>query len=298
MKFNLSSRCDLHRIAELLNPMDQTIGGLGRVSAVKVSCTQIVPFGPVAQPMGGGERRGGHAHDGFLGPAPSAQSVELHLQATTPDLDGHPGRLHQGSLESLVALARSGTAAFANVLVVARTPIGLGQQMDPRGKARHVYADLGDDHACADIALAGCGSQRHGGLSKCLKPQANLFLRLGSGLVQGVNVAQMQLEHEAVVCADVFAQSFEHVSPIGLDATIHAGGRSPLIGLTIDERLQRGASTLAEDIAEHDAQLEVDIFQSLQCVGRERSSRAHKLFAGGCVTAQLPPRLGPHNAGR
>ena len=58
-------------------------------------------------------------------------------------------------------------------------------------------------------------------LAACRKgssPSAHLLLDGGDGLVQRVDVAQVQLEHEAVVRADAAAQRFEQLGAAGLDA--------------------------------------------------------------------------------
>lgn len=159
--------------------------------------------------------------------------------------------------------------------------------MAGRGEARHVNADLGHDLVRADIAQARHGAQQLDGLSKRLEHLAHLLFQLGNGFIQRVNVAQVQLEHEAVVRADVYAQGFEHVGSTGLDSTTHARGQSLGIGLTVNERLQHGTPALAQDIAEHDTELEVGVFEHLLDALDVGAPIAHELLSGARERAQL-----------
>ena len=279
MKRLCSGRRHLDVVADLLQPADEAVGGLLGVGAIEVGGTQVVPFGAVAQHVpGGGEHGGGHADDGLLGATACTQAVELGLQVAAFDLDGCPGGLHEGGLEPLAAAAQPGAATLAGALVVARAQARPGQQVCGRSEARHVDADLGDDDGCGDLAQPGHGAQQRGGLSKRLEPEAHLLLDLRDGLVQRVDVVQVQLEHEAVMRGDAPAQGLEDVLATGLDAA-HAAGEVCRVMVPVDEGLQHGSAALAHDVGEHHAQLEVGVLQHLVDAQDMRAALTHELLA-------------------
>ena len=54
-----------------------------------------------------------------------------------------------------------------------------------------------------------------GGFAKWLEPEAHLLFDRGDGLVQGIDVAEVELEHEAVMRADAPAQRFQQLAAAG-----------------------------------------------------------------------------------
>ena len=219
MKLTPSSRRGLHDVADLLKPSNQAIGGFTGIGAIKVRGAQVVPFGAIAQHVpGGGEHGSGHADDGLLDATAGPQPMELRLQVAALDLHGCPGGLHQRGLEPLATPAQPGGAALAGTLVIARAQASPGQQMRRGWEARHVNADLGHDDVGADLAQAGHRAQQPGCGSKGLQAKAHLLLNARYGLVQRVDMVQVQLEHETVVRADASAQGFEQFRAAGFDA--------------------------------------------------------------------------------
>ena len=120
---------------------------------------------------------------------------------------------------------------------------------------------------------------------------------VGDGLVERVDVAQVQLEHEAVMRADVPAQGFEQFGAAGLDAGADARGQPFGIGLAVDDRLQHRAPALAQDVAEHDTELEVGVLEHLVDALDMGRALAHELLARARERAQLLHRHRRHEAG-
>ncbi len=169
--------------------------------------------------------------------------------------------------------------------------------MRRRREARHVDADLGHDDVGADRAQARHRAQQSGGDSKRLQPKAHLTFDVRHGLVQRVDMGQVQLEHEAVVRADASAQGFEQLRAAGFDAD--ADVRDQTLGrrLTVDDRLEHRAPALAQEVADHDTQLEVGVLQELLDALGVCAALAHELLAGTGERAQLLHGSGGHEAG-
>src|SRR5262245_38374216 len=267
--------------AELAQPFEQAVDGFVAIDAVEVGGAEIVPVGLVAQHVpGGGEHRGGHGEDGLLGAAPSAQAVELRLEIAAVHTHGSPGALHEGGLEPVAAVAQAGAAALAGTLIVTRTQSGPGDEMAGGLEARHVHADLGHDHAGADGAQTWHGTQVLGGFSKRLEPEAHLLLDRGDSLVQGIDLAEVKLQHEAVMRADASAQGFEQLSAVRLDTGVDAAKQMLRVGVAVDDRLEHRATALAQDVAQHEAELEIGVLEHLLDALDVGGTLAHELLAG------------------
>jgi hypothetical protein len=285
-------------VADLLKAMDQSVGGFGGVGAIEVGGAEVVPLGAVAQHAPSrGERRGGHGDDGLLGATARAQAMKLGLQLTALDLDGGPGRSYEFGLEPLTAAAEPGAAALARALVVARAQASQGQQVAGRDEARHVDADLGDHDVGADRAQARHRAQQLGGLAKRVQPKVHLRFDGGDGLVQRIDVGEVQLEHEALMCTDVSTQCFEQLGAAGLDARVDARSQPLGVGLAVDDGLQHRTPALAQDVAEHDAEPEVGVFEHLVDALHVSAPLAHELLARAGERAQLLHRHRRHEAG-
>ena len=83
----------------------------------------------------------------------------------------------------------------------------------------------------------------------------------------------------------------------GLDAGGDARGQVLGIAVAVDERLQHRAPALAQDVAEHDAELEVGVLQHLLDALDVRGALAHELLARARQRAQLLHRRRRHEAG-
>jgi hypothetical protein len=278
----------MHGVADLLQPSDKAVGCFMHIRAIEVSRPKVMPFGAVAQHMpSGGEHGGGHRDDGFLDAATGAKAVELGLQVAALDLHGRPGRLREGGLEPFAAGTQSRAAALAGALIVARTQAGPGQQMARGGEARHVNADLGHDHMGAHLAQSRHGAQPFGGASKRFEPKTHLLLDRGDGLIQRIDMTQVKLEHEAVMGANVAAQRLAQLGAAGLDATVDARDQALGISLAVDDGLRHCAPALAQEVAEHDAELEVGVFEHFLDALDVCAPLAHELLAGARERAQF-----------
>jgi hypothetical protein len=300
MKLSPLGGGDLHGVADLLKPADEAVGILLGGSSVDVCGAQAVPFGAIARHVpGSGEHGCCDGDDGLFDTTTGAQPMALRLQVTALDLDldRGPSRLHQCGFAPLATAVQPGTAPLARALDVARAHAGPGQQVGGRGETRHVDADLGDVYMGADSAQARHGAQQFGHLSKWLEPQANLLLDVGRGFIPCVDMVQVQLEREAVMRADAPAQGFEQFSPAGLDAGTDARGQTLGVCLTVEDGLQHRAPALAQDVVDHDTELEVGILQNLLDALRVRAPLAYELLAGAGKRAQLLHGNKRHEAG-
>ena len=110
-------------------------------------------------------------------------------------------------------------------------------------------------------------------------------------------MAQVQLEHEAVMRADMPAQRLQQLGAAGLDARADARGQALGVAVPVDEGLQHRTAALAQDIRKHDAELEVGVFEHLLDALGVGAPLAHELLAGARERAQLLHGSRRHEAG-
>jgi hypothetical protein len=67
------------------------------------------------------------------------------------------------------------------------------------------------------------------------------LIDLGDGLIQHVNLAQMQAQEKAVVIADASAQRRVTLFRRGLDATVDQFDQVIRVSFALDQRLEKGA---------------------------------------------------------
>src|SRR5690349_2260051 len=298
MKLSPLRRRRCHGVSDLLKASDQASGGSFRIASVEVVGTQVVPDGAVAQHVpDGGEHRGGDGNDGFLGAAARAEATEQCLQVAALDLDRRPSGLNESGFQPVGTWAQSRAAAFAGALVVARAQAAPGAEMSGRGKARHVDPNFCDHRVRADVAQAGNGAQQLSRLAKGVEAVAYLLLDRGDGGIDGVDVPEVQLEHETVVRTDVTAQRFQDFAARGPDACADQGSEVLRIAMAVDDRLQHRAPTGAHDVGEHDTQLEIGVFEHFLDALDVRTALAHELLAGTHERSQVLHRRGWYKTG-
>jgi len=81
-----------------------------------------------------------------------------------------------------------------------------------------------------------------------------------------------------------------------LDAALHQCEQLVWIRLAVDQRVQDGAATLAHDLGQHRAELEVGILQRLLDALHVTGLLAHQLLAGAQQRAQFLRRRFRHKA--
>src|SRR5437867_7213434 len=144
--------------AEIVKSGNQAVGELRLVPTVKVVGTEVTIVHAVLEHVvGGGEHRSGDGEDGLLGTTPALDAQELSPEVAVPLTGGGPRGLDERGLEPGIARARSIGQALAGALVKAGTEAGPGDEMGGGREARHVEADLGEQHAGGGLTDA-----RHG----------------------------------------------------------------------------------------------------------------------------------------
>ena len=133
----------------------------------------------------------------LLDAAAGAQAMELGLQIAQLLAGGGGSALHEGSLEPRGSLAHAGGAAFARALIVFRAQAGPGDEVAGGREAAHVAADLGKDDTSAQFVDPGDRGQKLDGRAKGLDVSVNLPIEGVDRRVYGVDLVQMQAQHDA-----------------------------------------------------------------------------------------------------
>ena len=159
------------------------------------------------------------------------------------------------------------------------------------GEAAHVGADLGDDHLRGQVTDARDAPQQPDRLAEKVENAAHLRVGLGNGGIQGLNLAQVQAQQEAMPFGDAPLQG--STQPLGwrLDAALHQGEQPIGIALALDQRRQNGAAGHAHDLGQHRGQLEVGVLQRLLDTLNVAGLLTHELLAGAQQGAQVLRRL-------
>src|ERR671930_200215 len=255
-----SGRAHLHVEAEVVKPGDQTFRELGFVAAIEVVGAEVAILRAVAQDVvRGGEDGGGDSDDGLLGAAAAAESKKLGAEiAALVVADGAPGGLDERGFEPAIAGANARRAALAGTLVQAWAEPRPGDEMTGRGEMAHVDADLGDEDVSGGLPDAADGGQAGEGGTKGGERVLQARLEFPHRGVEGIDLAQVQGEHEAVVRGDAAVQGLDEFGARGFEAaTVGEVGESLGIGLAGDEGVEEAAAGHAEDIGEHAGELEI-----------------------------------------
>src|SRR5215210_271329 len=193
----------LDRVAEGGEMPDEARRPVALGPAVEVVGAEILEEGAVWEHVvGGGQDGGGDGADRLFRAAAGAQALELGLEVAALLARRRPGALHEGGLQPGRAVAQAGGAALARALVATRAQARPGQQVPGGGEAAHVGADLGHDHLGTERADAGDGDQQPDRGAKGLEVRFHLSVDLGDRGLQGVDLAQVEPQQEAVVGRD------------------------------------------------------------------------------------------------
>ena len=165
------------------------------------------------------------------------------------------------------------------------------------GEARHVEADLGHDDAGRELADAGDGAQQRDGLAKGLEAVAHLRVDGGDGGVDGVDLAEMEAQQQALVGGHPAAQGRDQLGPRGADpgadpARQRSGSLSPAASAS---RMARPLSPMMSESTEPSLRLAAcsGLVDALDVTGL----LADQLLAGAGQVAQRLHRRRRHEAG-
>ena len=209
---------------------------------------------------------------------------------------GRPGTLNEQGLQPRVALAGARRVALAGTLVAPRAEAGPGDQVTTRREAAHVGADLGDNALAGELAHPGNGLHQAYGLAKGLEARLHLLVDLVDRLVDGIDMAQMQAQQEAVMPGHPPPQGFAQHLRWCLDAPVRQRRQHRRIALALHQRLDHPPPAHAHDVADHRVELDVGVLQGLLQAQRMAGPLAHQLLARSQQAAQFLRRLVRHEA--
>ncbi len=274
---------------------EQAADGLGLVLAVEVLAAEVVVLDAIAQHVeGGGEHRGGHGEDGFLGAAARLDAQELGAQVAVLDAHGSPGGGDQGRFDPGAALAHAGGATLAGALVAARTQPGPGHEMAGAGEARHVHADLRHHDAGRQVRDPGHRRQQAGALLDRRQRFSHGRVQLAQRALQGIDHLQVQPQHRAVVFGDASAQRLAQLGGLVARRAQRQRGQARGVGFAGHDGIEHRAPALAQHVRQHAAELEVGVLQHLLDAQRVLGDLPHQLLAGAGEVAQLLDGLRRH----
>ena len=106
------------------------------------------------------------------------------------------------------------------------------------GKPRHVDADFGDEHARGGVAQAGHRRQAFGGGTKGREGIAEVALQLPHRAVEGLDLGQVQLEHEAMMRRHAAVQRRRSIARGSLSVARCEIGQPRRVRLSRDQGVQ------------------------------------------------------------
>ena len=141
--------------------------------------------------------------------------------------------------------------------------------MGSRREPGHVEPDFGKDHRGDDLADSGHRLQKIDVGSKGFEDLAQPRLHVADRGLQGIDLAEMQLQDEPVVLSDPAMEGLEQALRRGLQASFR--GLEQLVGVFFsrDDGIQNRPSANAEHIADQASNLEIGVLEGFldpECV--------------------------------
>jgi hypothetical protein len=162
------------------------------------------------------------------------------------------------------------------------------------GEARHVHADLGQDHLRDEVTHAGHRRQEVG---PCLDRRQRFSQRridLAEGGLEGGHHVQVQREHHPVMRGGAAAERLDELGPLLARGAVGERGESDRIVHAGDERSEHRAPTDAQDIGEDTRHLDVGVLQDLLDPERVLRDLPHQLPPRAREVAELLDGRGRH----
>lgn len=192
-----------------------------RRSGLEVVSAQIAIEGAVFEHVvDGGQDRSCDGANGLLGAAAVTDPAELGLQVAALCSRTGPGALDQGGLQPWCPLAQPIGPALAGAFVVAWAQSRPGDEVSRGRESAHVDADFAADHLRAQIAHAMDAAQLTHRITKRGEITVHLLVDLGDSVRQGIDLAQMQPQQEAVAVIDAALQGGTQSLRRRLDAPV------------------------------------------------------------------------------
>src|SRR5215510_13652912 len=219
---------------------------------IKVVRAEVLIEGPVLEHViDGGKYRCRDGQDSLFRATPRADAVNLSLEVGAFRSCRRPGALHESALEPWRALANAGRSALTCTLVAARADARPGDQVTAGGIAAHVNADLRKNCLRSQGLDARDSAYLFDGGTKGGNAGLHLPVDLGDGCIDGIDLAEMQAQQEAVALRDTPAKGFTQALLGSLHAGIGQAGELGGILLTGDQRLDHLPPTETHDVRDY-----------------------------------------------
>ena len=141
-------------------------------------------------------------------------------------------------------------------------------------------ADLGEDHAGAEVADPRNGLQLGDGGAKGFDMRVDLLIDPGDGFVEHVDLLEVQGEQEAVVFGHPAAQRLAQGLGRAPDPPMRQLGKPGGVGLAVDQRLDHRPAADPGDVGDRRIELDVGVLQRLLQPLDVAGPLAHQLLAG------------------
>jgi hypothetical protein len=131
------------------------------------------------------------------------------------------------------------------------------------GEPAHINADLGDDNLARQHVHAVDGMRKFYGVPKGHKAAFGIRIDLSRGLLQGVDLVQVEPQQKAMPRTDAAGERLDELGTRRLDATVGRRRELVRIGLARDHHLDHGAPALAHDVGDRRVEFDVGVLQGL-----------------------------------
>ena len=135
--------------------------------------------------------------------------------------------------------------------------------MTGRGEPSHVGADLGDDHVRDDVTHSRDRRQQLNSRLDRRQRFSHVCIDLPQRRVDRVDHLHVELKHRAVMRCDATTKCLDQGRSLLPGMTLRQIGETLGSRLAVDERLQHGATALADDARQHAVELDVRVLEHL-----------------------------------
>jgi hypothetical protein len=204
----------LHGDAKVAKTLKESLGELFLVPLFEVLMAEVTVFDAIAKhEVRRGQHRAGDGENGFLRAAPTLDAEELSTQVAVRFARGGPRRIDQCGFEPGRGPSCPRRPPLAGAFVETWAQAGPRDQMTNRREAAHVRTDFCDKDARRRLTEARHGRQEADGGSKGTQRVSNARLDRRDRCLEGVDLGQVQFDHEPMMVGDATMDRVAQIRP-------------------------------------------------------------------------------------
>jgi hypothetical protein len=252
---------------------------------------------PLHHVIGQDQDRVGHREHGPLLPTPRRQASVWRTERGAFRPGGRGRRLPQGGPPATMALAGLPRRPLARARMGAGGDAGPGGRMARPGAARHIRAELGDEHLGRAAGHPRNGSQQVHGLVKRAADDWAWRITAGDGLIEAIDLTPQLRPHQPVLRCHPASQRLRPPGPSAAQAACGQLGQGVGGGVAGDQGRQPRAARDRHDGRRDRRELDVGVFQELLHAVHQGHPLPAQGAAVACQVPQCPLRHGGDDAG-